>query len=119
MVQFRINPNLDLKSLARSYAEEGRVRVYSLLANDDAAELLAELEARNDWWQLISTEDDVIELNRAARARMSAKRRAALEAEMHERARTGFQYCYEALRVPEDEEENERARRTRWRISPL
>jgi SM-20-related protein len=105
VVQFRINPNLDLESLARTYAREGRVRVYSLLANDDVAELLADLQARDDWWQLINTEDDVIELDRAARARMSAKRRARLEAEMHERARTGFQYCYEALRVPEDEDE--------------
>lgn len=105
MVQFRINPNLDLDALARAYAADGRVRVYSLLANDDAAALLADLEARKDWWQLINTEDDVIELDRASRARMSARRKAALDEEVYRRARTGFQYRYEALRVPEDEDE--------------
>ena len=105
VVQFRMNPNLDLEALARAYAADGRVRIYSPVANDDAAALLADLVAREDWWQLINAEDGVIELDRAARARMSAKRRAALDSEMHARARTGFQYRYEALRVPEDEDE--------------
>lgn len=107
MVQFRINPNLDLDALARGYAADGRVRIYSLLANDDAAALLADLVARQDWWQLINTDDDVIELDRAARVRMSAKRRTALDNEVYARARGGFQYRYEALRVPEDEDEKE------------
>lgn len=107
MIQFRINPNLDLDALARAYAADGRVRVYSLLANDDADALLADLVAREDWWQLINTEDDVIELDRAARARMSARRKAALDDEVFRRASTGFQYRYEALRVPEDEDERD------------
>ena len=105
MIEFRINPNLDLESLARAYAADGRVRVYSLLANDDVAALLDDLAARDDWWHLINTPDGVIELDRAARARMSAKRRAALDSEVHARARTGFQYRYEALRVPDDEDD--------------
>ena len=76
VIEFRINPNLDLESLARAYAADGRVRVYSLLANDDVAALLDDLAARDDWWHLINTPDGMIELDRAARARMSAKRRA-------------------------------------------
>ena len=105
MTQFHLNQDLDLASLARDYAASGRVRIYGLLREDGVSELRAHLCARGDWWHLISTEGEVLELDRATRDAMSAERRAALEAEIHARARTGFQYRYEALRVPEDDEE--------------
>lgn len=100
---YRINPDLDLDALARAYAEEGRVRIYGLLA-DGAIQLLEHFQAREDWIHLISTEDGVLELDPTARAGIGARRWAAIEAAAHERARTGFQYRYEALRVPDDEE---------------
>jgi Rps23 Pro-64 3,4-dihydroxylase Tpa1-like proline 4-hydroxylase len=100
---YRINRDLDLSALARAYTERGRVRIYGLLA-DGAVELHDYLESRRDWIHLISTEDDVLELDPAAKKRLGAGRWKAIEAGAHERARTGFQYRYQALRVPDDDE---------------
>lgn len=108
MPRFRINSNLDLESLARTYAAEGRVRIYRLLEAQGVAELHGHLNRRTDWWHLINGPDGILELSRRARSRMSGKRRAALDAQVHERARTEFQYRYEALRVPDDEDALER-----------
>ena len=104
---FRINPDLDLAALARDYEEHGRVRIYGLLA-DGAVQLHDYLESRRDWIHLISTEDGVIELDPAAKARLGARRWKEIEAGARERARTGFQYRYQALRVPDDEEIEDR-----------
>ena len=108
MPRFRINPKLDLDALARAYAAEGRVRIYRLLEPEGVAALYDHLNARADWWHLINRPDGVLELSPGDRSKMSGRRRAALEAEVHERARTGFQYRYEALRVPHYDDELER-----------
>ncbi len=100
---FAINPELDLGALRRVYSEEGRVRIYGLL-EDGAVQLYEHLQARDDWIHLINTDDGVLEIDSAARARMSARRWAEIEAGAHARAETGFQYRYQALRVPDDEE---------------
>lgn len=101
--RLRINPDLDLEALARTYAEEKRVRIYGLLSVG-AVELHEQLETRQDWIHLISSADGVIELDRRARAEMSARRWAEIEAAANLRARTGFQYRYFGLRVPNEKE---------------
>ena len=101
---FRLNPDLDLEALASAYSAEGRVRIYGLLA-DGAVQLHEHLEGRDDWVHLINTDTGVLEIDRAERARLGARRWAAIEAEAYERARMGFQYRYEALRVPDDDRE--------------
>jgi SM-20-related protein len=101
---FRVNPDLDLPAFAASYAATGHVRIPNLLAAG-AEPMHDHLKNREDWLQLVSTREEVLELSRPKRARMSGKRRAALDAEVHERARFGFQYRYEGLRMPEEDEE--------------
>jgi len=100
---FRINPDLDVDDLARTYAADGRVRIYGLLA-EGAVELHDHLAARDDWIHLISTGESVIELDPVARARLSTAEWEAIERGAHDRARTGFQYRYQALRIPDEEE---------------
>ena len=100
---FQINPDLDLGALAQAYEAEGRVRIYGLLA-DGAVQLHQYFESCADWIHLINTDDGVLELDRAERARMSARRWAAIESGAQARARDAFQYRYEALRVPDDDE---------------
>ncbi len=100
---FRINPDLDLDALARTYQEEGKVRIYSLLA-DGPVQLYEYLEAHPEWIHLISTADGALELDPEAKARLSSDEWAAIEAAAHERARTEFQYRYYGLRVPEEDE---------------
>ena len=107
MIRFQLNPEIDVERLARAYAAEGRVRIYRLLAPQGVAKLYDHLRQREDWWHLINGPDGILELSRAQRARMGVRRRAALDRDLHARARTDFQYRYEALRVPDREDDLE------------
>ena len=104
MPNLRLNPDLDVPALTREYAETGRIRIHGLLAPEGLPELYHYLNESEDWWHLINTPDGVIELDRAARAAMSAEEQAALEEKVNKNAYAGFQYRYEGLRVPEDEQ---------------
>jgi len=106
---YRLNPDLDVPALARAFAADRRVRVRDLLEREAVVDLYHWLTANEDWWQLINGRDGIIELDRAKRAAMSVEEQAALEAEVQEGARYGFQYRYEGLRVPADEEELDEA----------
>lgn len=100
---FRINPDLDVAAIRREYEVQGRVRVYSLLA-DGAAELYEHLIARSDWFHAFTTDQGIVKLDAAAKAALTPAGWAAIEAEAHERARRAFQYRYEAVPVPEPAE---------------
>jgi len=100
---FRINPALDVPALAAAYAAAGRVRVFGLLS--EGADYLYEfLESSPDWIHLINHDKGVLELDGDERAELSAEAWAEIEAAALRRARTGFQYRYEGLRVPSPEE---------------
>lgn len=101
MIDLRLNPALDVAAHADRYRRHGRVRIGDLLVRDDAVRLHDFLDRQDGWWHLINTPDGVIELDRAQRARMGKRRRAALDALVYAGARTGFQYRYEGLRVPD------------------
>ena len=100
---FRINRELDVAALSRTYQAEGRVRVENLL-EEGPLELLDYFQRSRDWIHVINTEDGVLELDRDDKAAMNPEQWSAIEAQAHERARHGFQYRYEALRVPEQHE---------------
>lgn len=102
-VPFSLNPDLDRAALAECYARTGRVRIYGLLANG-AAELHDHLRDRDDWIQVIHAPDAPIELDRETRATMGARRQSRIDSDIYDRGRNGFQYRYEALRVPDVEE---------------
>jgi len=100
---FKINPELDLAAIRREYTEQGRVRIYGLLA-EGAPELYDHLVARTDWFHAFTTDRGILKLDPDAKAALSPEEWAAIEAEAHERTRRAFQYRYEAVRVPEPDE---------------
>lgn len=102
MTEYRINPDLDVASLADRYKRNRRVRVDDLLAPEAVADLHAFLDDSPYWYLMVSKPGGVHALDRAARARLSAADRQALEQQVLEGARTGFQYRNEALRLPDD-----------------
>lgn len=107
---FRLNPELDLEQLRATFARDRRVRIANFLIEEDAAALLGELRARQDWRQIVNSGDRVFDLDRPARAAMSHAQRTALDDAVFAGARTGFQHRYEAIRVPDGEEERRASR---------
>lgn len=101
MAKLRLNPDLDVVTLARDYTEHRRVRVKHLLEEKGAKALHDFLDEHDQWWQLINAPEGLIETSRATRARMSGKKRATLDAKVYLGAQRGFQYRYEGLRVPD------------------
>jgi SM-20-related protein len=98
-----INPALDPAALAERFARERRIRIDDFLAADAAAALHANLRARGDWVQVVSGADErAYELDRAARAALSASQAAALDEAVYAGARRGFQFRFETVRVPDD-----------------
>lgn len=102
---FRLNPALDVKSLAATFAATGHVQVRDFLHPDDAEALLTEMRRREDWKQVLNSGDQVFDLDRPTRAAMSAEQREALDQSVYAGARQGFQHRYEAIRVPDAEAE--------------
>jgi len=102
---FRINPDLDVEALARTYREEGRVRIFGLLAQG-AVELWEDFEAREDWIHLISRDDQPLELTPEQKAALPVEEWSVIEAQALGRSREGgFQYRYFGVRVPGPGEE--------------
>lgn len=107
----KLNTTNDTAALARAYVRTGHVRVRDLVSPDYAEQLSRSLRERADWRQVISSSGGarVVELDRATRAAMSAEQRAQLDEAIYAGARGGFQFRYEALRVPDDEAERARS----------
>jgi hypothetical protein len=102
-IELVLNPDLDLAALHDAYARDGRVRIQRILSAG-ARELFEWFTACDAWIQLISTAGEPIEMDRNEWRAMSGKARREIEAAMYDRAVDGFQYCYAAMRVPEEDE---------------
>lgn len=104
---FRLNPALDGKALAATFAASGHAQIRDLLHPDDAEALRAEMRRREDWKQVVNDGDRVFDLDRATRAAMSAEQLDVLDQSVFAGARAGFQHRYEAIRVPDAKAERE------------
>ncbi len=100
---FALNPSLDANLLARQYAACGRVRIANFLDVDSAHLLARNLRSRGDWHWVMNSGDKVFELTRDGRAALSAAQIRALDDATYAAARSGFQYRFETLRVPDED----------------
>lgn len=91
-------------ALAAQFKAEGIVRIGSFLPDERAEQLHRELRARTDWKQVFNSGDKLFELDRATQAALDAERRAELDQAIYAGAREGFQYRYETIRVPDEED---------------
>lgn len=101
--ELSLNAALDATGLARRFAAHGRVQIADFLAPGCAEALHSSLRARNDWVQVVNSGSKVFELSRAARQEMTQEQHASLNDAVYAGARQGFQFRYEAIRVPDDE----------------
>lgn len=92
----------DVEALRRTFAAQGWLHVRDFLAGDAAAQLHQALRARQDWRQVLTTASGgAVELDRPTRAAMAADQARALDEAVYAQARSGFQYRYETIRVPD------------------
>lgn len=103
ILPLRLNPALDRTALAAGYRATGRIRIQRLLV-EGAPELFRHVEEARDWVQVLYKEHGAHEMPLADWQSPRSRRRAAIEREIYDRARDGFQYSYAALRVPQDGE---------------
>ena len=106
---FALNPALDAGALADAYAREGRVSIAGFLAPGGAEALRTHLLDRADWVLVMNAGDKVFDMPRAAAAALTPDQRDTLERKLGESAIWGFQYRYEAIRVPDAESERSAA----------
>lgn len=98
---FALGPRGDEAELAARFAETGVVSIPGILAEENALALYAMLRGREDWRQVIGGDTNLVELDRPTRAGMSEEQRSQLDQAVYAGARTGFQFRYETLRVPD------------------
>jgi Rps23 Pro-64 3,4-dihydroxylase Tpa1-like proline 4-hydroxylase len=80
------------------------VRIRDFLPAEAALSLHALARRRSDWRQVFNSGDKLFELDRSARAALPSERQAELDNAIYAGARTGFQYRYETIRVPDEPE---------------
>ncbi len=99
---FSIGPELDVAALRTVFARTGRVEIGDFLAAGDAARLRAHLLGREDWTLVLNAGDAVYEIPREGVGQLSEEQRVELDRRVIAAARSGFQYRYESIRVPDD-----------------
>lgn len=109
----------DLPSLVAEFADNGVVQIREFLTPESALSLHQHLRARSDWMQVLLSETGIVELPRDLRASMPEAQRQALDEAVYARARAGFQYRYESLRVPDGKEERRQSADPLARLAEL
>ncbi len=94
----------DRAALTAEFEAQGIVRIATFLTHQRATELHHELRGRNDWVQVFNSGDKLYELDRETRSSLDRGRKTALDVAIYAGAREGFQYRYETIRVPDEEQ---------------
>lgn len=97
----RLAEGHDIAALAKAYKRSGYVHIPGLLEPEDAVALHELLRQRTDWLQVLTTGSGYAELARETRADMDPGTAKALDDAVYAQARSGFQYRYESIRVPD------------------
>jgi len=105
--EFSLSPSLDRQRLADRFAAEGRIHIPEFLDAACADRFLQSLRTRTDWALIINQDDKNFDLDRDAQAALSVEQQRALDDAVYAGARYGFQYRYEAIRVPDAEAERD------------
>ena len=100
---FLMNPSLDTKALAKRFKADGKLHIPDFLEAGCAETFFQSLRGRDDWALIVNQDADSFDLDRKAQAALSDEQRKALDQAVYAGARYGFQFRYEAIRVPDEE----------------
>jgi hypothetical protein len=102
MIAFSLHPSIDVERLAARFATEGVIQIDPFLGSG-ATELAAHLRARTDWNLTLNAGEKVYEVPRHGPNAVTAEQEERLRNAVVAAARDEFQFCYEAVRVPDDD----------------
>jgi Rps23 Pro-64 3,4-dihydroxylase Tpa1-like proline 4-hydroxylase len=100
---FELHPSLDPGASQAAFAATGRVQLSPFLKEGCARALLDHVQARDDWRLVLNAGAKVFEIDRPGQAAMTPAQRERMEAMVAAAARSGFQYRFESVRVPDEE----------------
>lgn len=87
---------------ARQFARDGVVRLTGVLSETDARTLYEYVARHAEWWRVVNQGEKVWDLGPESIAQMDAAGEEQLRQLVYAGARDGFQFFYDAVRVPED-----------------
>lgn len=99
---FALHPSIDPALLAERYARDRRVQIAPFLNDTDAERIAAQLATRSDWRRVLNSGNKVFDFAASELDALTPEQRARLDDAVHVAARDGFQYRYDAIRVPDD-----------------
>jgi SM-20-related protein len=104
-MKFSLHPKLDAKQIAAELAAKKRVQVRDFLRPATAETLLGHLADSPYWRHVLNAGDKVYEIACAELEAMDAAQRAMLDRKADREAAHGFQFRFDTIRVPDDEQE--------------
>lgn len=105
-----------IRGAARAFARDGFVQVRPILAEADAAALHHHLAHELEWWRVVNQGERTWDIGPESLVEMSREGGGQLLELVHRRARDGFQFLFDAVRVSDHPAE----RRGRgWTIDAL
>lgn len=102
---FALAPDLDVESLAAEFRQHRRVRIQPFLTDEAAHALLDHIRSREDWRLVVNAGEKVFEIDRPGQRAMSGEQWRQLDRLVADAAAKGFQFRFETIRVPDEEEE--------------
>lgn len=101
----KLFPGIDPARHRAAFGRDGRIQIAPFLTEGVALRLRADLLGRSDWVEVLNSGDRAFEIDRNGQRALSLAERKRLEELVNSAAREGFQYRYEALRVPDSRRE--------------
>jgi SM-20-related protein len=104
MTPFTLNPGIDVPALAARFARDGMVQIDGFLG-PTAPAFREHLLARTDWNFVLNSNEQVYEVPRHGPNALPSDQEVRLREAILAKARDGFQFCYDSIRVPDDDRE--------------
>lgn len=93
-MNYRLNPGLDVVSLAKGYRPKGRLQIRDFLEEESAEQILRHLRADTPWGVAFNDGDRVVELSAQQASSLSPEQQRETSTLIVEGARKGYQFFY-------------------------
>jgi SM-20-related protein len=93
-MHYRLNPSLDVASLAEGYRAKNRLQIRNVLTEESAERILRHLREDTPWGVAFNDGDRVVELSMQQASALSVEQQRQTASLINEGARKGYQFFY-------------------------